>query len=402
MSRIKNINWKKNLRIAWLGNFLTGASYSLVMPFMALYVEELGAPAGKVEYYAGLAVAIAALAAGIFAPIWGRLADRYGRKVMMVRAAFVMTFTMGGLAYVPNIFWLLFLRLLNGMFSGYVPNANALIASQAPKSESGYALGNLATGVIGGSLIGPIFGGLLAEFLGIRNVFLFVGALLFLVTLLTIFFVEEEFTPVSRSQQLSTRAVFQSVKDKQMLIGLFITSMIIQISAQSVSPILSLYIRYLGTTENLMFISGAIVSAMGLSSMISSGRLGRIGDRIGNHRLILAGLFYCGLLYLLLAQAENAVQLGILRFLFGFGTGALMPSVNALLTKISPKEHISTIFSYNQMMTNFGQVIGPFVGSSVATLLGFRWVFYVTAGIVFFNLAWSLVNFRKYLRSREI
>lgn len=390
------------MRIAWLGNFLTGASYSLVMPFMALYVEELGAPQGTVEFYAGLAVALAALASGVCAPIWGRLADRYGRKIMMVRAAFVMTFTMGGLAFVPNVFWLLVLRLLNGMFSGYVPNANALIASQAPKDQSGYALGSLATGVIGGSLIGPIFGGLLAEVMGIRNVFLFVGALLFVVTLLTVFFVEEEFTPVTRDQQLSTKQVFQSVRDRQMLVGLFITSMIIQISAQSVSPILSLYIRYLGTTENLMFVSGAIVSAMGLSSMISSGRLGKVGDKIGNHRLILAGLCYCGVLYLFLAQAENAVQLGILRFLFGFGTGALMPSVNALLTKITPKEHISTIFSYNQMMTNFGQVIGPFVGATVATILGFRWVFYVTAAIVFFNLIWSLINFRNYLGSREI
>lgn len=390
------------MQIAWLGNFLTGASYSLVMPFMALYVEELGAPKGRVEFYAGVAVAIAALASGIFAPIWGRLADRYGRKVMMIRAAFVMTFTMGGLAFVTNVYWLLILRLLNGMFSGYVPNANALIASQAPKSESGYALGSLGTGVIGGSLVGPIFGGLLAEFMGIRNVFLFVGALLFIVTLLTVFYVEEDFVPVTREQQLSTKEVFKSVKDRQMLVGLFITSMIIQISAQSVSPILSLYIRYLGTRENLMFISGAVVSAMGLSSMISSGRLGRIGDKIGNHRLILASLFYCSIIYLFLAQAENAVQLGVLRFLFGFGTGALMPSVNALLTKITPKEHISTIFSYNQMMTNFGQVIGPFVGSSVATLLGFRWVFYVTSVIVFFNFIWSLINFKKYLRSREI
>ncbi|MGC4388304.1 MFS transporter, partial [Streptococcus suis] len=82
----------------------------------------------------------------------------------------VMTLTMGGLAFVPNVHWLLFLRLLNGMFAGYVPNSTALIASQAPKQHSGYALGTLSTGVTGGMLIGPLMGGILAEWLGIRHV----------------------------------------------------------------------------------------------------------------------------------------------------------------------------------------------------------------------------------------
>ena len=396
------VNWKKNLRIAWLGSFLTGASFSLVMPFMALYVEELGVPSNQVALYAGWAVAIAAIGQGLFSPIWGRLADRYGRKLMMIRAALVMTFTMGGLAFVPNVFWLLLLRLLNGIFSGYVPNANALIASQAPKSESGQALGSLATGVIGGSLIGPLFGGALAEWMGIRNVFLFVGALLFLVTLLTIFFVEEEVEPVTKEEQLPTIKVFQSVKDGRILIGLFITSMIIQISAQSVSPILPLYIRYLGHTQNLMVMSGFIVSAMSFSGMLSSSLFGRISDRVGNHRFILGSLIYSGVIYLFMAFSTHVLQLAVLRFLFGFGTGALMPSVNALLTKITPRQHISTIFSYNQMMTNFGQVIGPFVGSTVASMMGYRWVFYITSVIVLVNFFLCLINFKKYLRSREI
>ncbi len=396
------VNWKKNLLIAWLGSFLTGASFSLVMPFMALYVEELGVPSNQVALYAGWAVAIAAIGQGLFSPIWGRLADRYGRKLMMIRAALVMTFTMGGLAFVPNVFWLLLLRLLNGIFSGYVPNANALIASQAPKSESGQALGSLATGVIGGSLIGPLFGGALAEWMGIRNVFLFVGALLFLVTLLTIFFVEEEVEPVTKEEQLPTLKVFQSVKDGQILIGLFITSMIIQISAQSVSPILPLYIRYLGYTKNLMVMSGLIVSAMSFSGMLSSSLFGRISDRVGNHRFILGSLIYSCIIYLFMAFSTHVLQLAVLRFLFGFGTGALMPSVNALLTKITPRQHISTIFSYNQMMTNFGQVIGPFVGSTVASMMGYRWVFYITSVIVLVNFFLCLINFKKYLRSREI
>ena len=390
------------MRVAWLGNFFTGASFSLVMPFMALYVEQLGAPKNKVEWYAGLAVALSALASALIAPVWGRLADRYGRKPMMVRASLVMTFTMGGLAFVPNVFWLLVLRILNGLFAGYVPNSTALIASQAPKNRSGYALGTLSTGVVGGSLVGPLLGGVLAEVLGIRQVFLLVGLILLICNLMTVFLVKEDFQVMAKTEAMSTRELFSSIKDKQILIGLFVTSMIIQVSAQSISPILTLYIRHLGQTENLMFVSGLIVSALGFSSMLSSSTLGKIGDRIGNHRLLLIALFYSFSMYVLCALAQNSLQLGIVRFLYGFGTGALMPSINSLLTKITPREGISRIFSYNQMFSNIGQVVGPFVGSGVATGLGYRSVFYVTSLIVFVNFVWSFINFRKYLKVKEI
>ncbi|MDT2748253.1 multidrug efflux MFS transporter [Streptococcus parauberis] len=399
---ISTVNWQQNLKVAWLGNFFTGASFSLVMPFMALYVEDLGAPKNKVEWYAGLAVAISALASAVFAPVWGRLADRYGRKPMMVRASFVMTFTMGGLAFIPNVHWLLFLRLLNGIFAGYVPNSTALIASQAPNDKSGYALGTLATGVTAGMLIGPLIGGVLAEMTGIRMVFLLVGLILFVSTIMTVFFVKEDFEPVNRAQVVPTKIIIKRVKSKQIMLGLFVTSMIIQISAQSVAPILSLYIRHLGQKENLLFVSGLIVSSMGFSSLMSSSTLGKIGDRIGNHRLLLMALFYSFVMYFFSALAQTSLQLGLLRFAYGFGVGALMPSINSLLTRITPREGISRIFAFNQMFTNLGQVIGPFIGSNVAIILGYRSVFYVTSLIVLINFLWSLINFRKYLKIKDI
>ncbi len=372
------------------------------MPFMVLYVEELGAPKTLVEWYAGLSVAITALASAAFAPVWGKLADRYGRKPMMLRAGFVMTFTMGGLAFIPNVFWLLILRLLTGVFAGYVPNSTALIASQVPQEKSGYALGTLATGVTAGALIGPLIGGVLAEFLGIRQVFLLVGVILLICSLMTVFYVKEDFEPIQESQMVPTEVILKQVKSRQIMLGLFVTSMIIQISAQSVAPILSLYIRHLGQTENLMFVSGLVVSAMGFSSLLSSSYLGKLGDHFGNHRLLLVALFYSFVMYFMSALAQTSVQLGLLRFAYGFGVGALMPSINSLLTKITPKEGISRIFSYNQMFSHIGQVIGPFIGSNVAVFLGYRSVFYVTSLIVFVNLVWSLILFKKYIKVKDI
>ena len=185
------INWKRNLLISWIGCFFTGASFSLVMPFIPLYIEELGAPASQVPLLSGLAISITALAAAIVAPIWGNLADRKGRRLMMIRAAAGMTVTMGALAFVPNVYWLLVMRFFTGVLSGYIPNATALIAYQAPREKSGWAIGTLATGAIAGNLIGPLMGGILAELLGMKNVFIITGMILFITLLLTIFLVKE-------------------------------------------------------------------------------------------------------------------------------------------------------------------------------------------------------------------
>ncbi|CYU29605.1 TPA: multidrug efflux MFS transporter [Streptococcus suis] len=394
--------WKQNLKVAWLGNFLTGTSFTLVMPFISVFVEELGVGPGQVEYYAGLAVSVNALAAALMAPIWGSLADRYGRKPMMVRAAFAMIFTMGGMAFVPNVFWLLVLRVLNGVFTGYIPNATALIASQVPKDKTGYALGTLSTGAVAGNLIGPTLGGILAEMFGVHMVFLLVGLLYAIVVLLTVFYIREDFVPIKKGEEMSVKEVFERVKDRQMLVGLFVTSMIIIAAAQAVVPILTLYVRHLGQTDNLLFVAGFIISLPGMASLVTSGYLGKIGDHIGNHRLLLIALTYSLLINVFCVFAENPFQLGLLRFMYGFGTGALLPSVNSLLTKLTPKEGISRIFSYNQLFNNLGSVVGPMMGSAVAAHMGYDWVFYLSSGLVLFNLIWSLTNFRNYLKVRDV
>lgn len=399
---MQEISWKENLRVAWFGSFLTGASISLVVPFMPIFVEQLGIEGDQVAFYAGLAISVSAVSAALVSPIWGILADKYGRKPMMIRAGLAMTITMGGLAFVPNIYWLLFLRLLNGVFTGFVPNATALIASQVPKDKSGAALGTLSTGVVAGTLTGPFVGGFIAEIFGIRNVFLLVGVFLFLAAILTIFFIKEDFQPVAKEKAIPTKEVFSAFKYPRLLVNLFLTSFVIQFSAQSIGPILALYVRDLGQTENLLFVSGLIVSSMGFSSMMSAGILGKLGDKVGNHRLLVAAQIYSVIIYLLCAHATSPLQLGLYRFLFGLGTGALIPGVNALLSKMTLKSGISRIFAFNQVFFYLGGVIGPMAGSAVAGYLGYHAVFYATAACVAFSCLCNLVQFRSLLKVKEI
>ena len=399
---MQEISWKDNLRIAWFGCFLTGASISLVVPFMPIFVEQLGIEGDQVAFYSGLAISVSAISAAVVSPIWGILADKYGRKPMMIRAGLAMTITMGGLAFVPNVFWLLFLRFLNGVFTGFVPNATALIASQVPKDRSGYALGTLSTGVVAGTLTGPFVGGFIAEIFGIRNVFLLVGSFLFLAAILTILFIKENFQPVPKEKALPTRELFTSVKYPFLLINLFLTSFVIQFAAQSIGPILALYVRDLGQKENLLFVSGLIVSSMGFSSMMSAGIMGKLGDKVGNHRLLVLAQVYSVFIYILCANATSPFQLGFYRFLFGLGIGALIPGVNALLSKMTPKVGISRVFAFNQVFFYLGGVIGPLAGSAVAGQFGYHSVFYATALCVALSCLFNLIQFRTLLKVKEI
>ena len=267
-----------------------------------------------------------------------------------------------------------------------------------PKQKSGWALGTLATGAVAGNLIGPLIGGMLAQWFGLRNVFIITGIILLICTILTVFMVKEDFQPVEKEDVISMAELRKRIHYMPILIGLFISTLILQVGATSISPILTLYIRDLsGSSSNALVVSGLIVSIAGVSAIASSPTLGKIGDRIGNHKVLLAGLVLSLFCFIPMAFVKTPFQLGVLRFFLGFSTGALMPSINTLISKISPPEGVSRIFSYNQMFNNFGQVIGPMLGSTVAHGFGYPAVFLVTSACVFGNIILSVFNFRKLL-----
>ena len=164
------INWKRNLIVAWLGCFLTGAAFSLVMPFLPLYVEQLGVTGhSALNMWSGIVFSITFLFSAIASPFWGGLADRKGRKLMLLRSALGMGIVMVLMGLAQNIWQFLILRALLGLLGGFVPNANALIATQVPRNKSGWALGTLSTGGVSGALLGPMAGGLLADMLRLTS-----------------------------------------------------------------------------------------------------------------------------------------------------------------------------------------------------------------------------------------
>ncbi|MGX7419551.1 multidrug efflux MFS transporter [Carnobacterium gallinarum] len=380
--------WQTNLKILWFGCFLAGMGFSLVMPFMALYINTLGDFTQKqLSLWSGITFSSTFLVTAIVSPFWGKLADRQGRKLMLLRTALGMAIVLGLMGIVQNVYQLIALRLLQGVFAGFISNATALIATQVPREKSGATLGTLTTGSVTGTLLGPLAGGTIAGFFGFRVTFFITGLLLFLVFLLCLFFVKEEFVPILKSEELSGKDVLHQLKNPRVIVGMFVTTMMIQVASNSISPILSLYVKQLaGNSGNIAFISGIVASVPGIATLIAAPRLGALGDRIGSERVLKAGLVFSIIILIPMAFVTQVWQLAVLRFLLGISDAALIPAVQAILTKNSPHVVAGRVFSYNQSFQAMGNVMGPLVGSMVSASFGFSSVFLITPLFIVMNL----------------
>lgn len=382
--------WQQNLHILWFGNFMAGIGFSMITPFMSLYIDTLGKFNNvQLNLWSGLTFSSTFLVTALISPMWGRLADRKGRKLMLIRASLGMSIVIALMGLVTQVYQLVALRLLQGVFSGYISNANALIATETPRAHSGQALGTLTTGNVTGTLLGPLLGGVVAEFFGYRVTFFITGSLLFLVFLLTTFKVHEDFEPVKKSDQKPAWQLMHQLKYPHVILGMLVTTLIIQASNNSINPILSLYVRQLlHGNGGLNIISGVISSIPGIATLIAAPRFGALGDRIGTQKILFFGLLLAMTVYLPQAFVTNVWQLSGLRFLVGIADAALLPQVQTLLAKFSPHEATGRIFSYNQSFQAIGNVIGPMLGSTVSGLFGYSSIFISTTLLVLINLFW--------------
>lgn len=151
--------WEQNLFVLWFGTFMAGIGFSLVMPFMSLYIDTLGSyTTSQLNFWSGITFSSTFLVTTLISPWWGKLADQKGRKLMLLRASLGMAIVISLMGCVTSVYQLVALRLLQGIFSGYISNATALVATGTPKEKSGQVLGTLATGSVTGTLLGPLLG----------------------------------------------------------------------------------------------------------------------------------------------------------------------------------------------------------------------------------------------------
>lgn len=387
--------WRRNLHVLSIAVFFAGIAFSEIMPFISLFLAELGNFTHKqLTNWSGIVFSASYVVATIVTPWWGKLADAKGRKPMILRASLGMGVVIGAIGLVTNVWQLVILRMLQGAFAGFVSNSNALIATEVPKEHSGSALGTMMACFTGGNLLGPFIGGTIATIFGYRITFFLTGFILIMICLACWKFVDESnFHPVATKEVGSSKDVLKSLVSPRMIIGLVLTTVVIQSATNSINPIISLYVKQLlHGSSHTTFVSGVIAALPGIATITIASRVGNLGDRIGTDKILIFGFILNTIAFIPTAFVNNCWQLGICRFVVGLGDACLFPQVQTMLTKNSPVSATGRVFSWNQSAMYIGNIVGSLMGGWVAGQFGFSSVFLWTAGLVFLNLILFLIN----------
>ncbi|CAM2150927.1 Multidrug resistance protein MdtG [Pararobbsia alpina] len=377
--------WRRNLFVCVFGSFTTLVSLSMLLPFLPLYVQQLGAstPSAIVQW-SGVAFGATFFGTAITAPVWGRLADRFGRKPMLVRAAVGMAVVMSLIGMAHSVTELVVLRLIAGLVGGFASASIVMVGTQAPRERAGWALGMLSTGALAGNLVGPLVGGFLPSLVGIRGTFFVGGAMITVAALLTIFVVREDFDPHTDVKHRSNAQASSTGGASPIVIGsLLVTAMMVLLANMSIEPIITIYIGQLGVpTSHLARTAGFVMAASAFGSMLTAARLGALADRIGGWKVIIACLIATGVVMVPQAFVTQWWQLAILRGLMGMTLAGLLPSI-AKLVRHSVAEHNSgKTLGYLQSAQFSGQVVGPLIGGQIGAHVGLHAVFFVTGTLL--------------------
>ncbi len=355
--------------------------FSFVNPFMPLFIQELGAFTNQqAAFWAGIATSASGIAMFFSAPLWGIIADRWGRKPMVLRAIFGAGTVLALIGLAPNIYIVIALRFTQGLLSGTVAAASALVAASTPRNKMPFAMGLLMVAVFGGTSFGPLAGGFMADSVGYKAAFFITGGLLFSGGLIVLFFVKEKFERPAKGQGASLSSLLRLAKSKEML-PLLLALSALHAAPTMITPIISLFIRELNPEGMAATASGLAFSFMGIIAAISAIITGRLGGHINLKKILVISCLGTGLLYLPPMWARTVTQLVIFIALTGLFKGGLMMSSNALIGLSVPRSQQGIAYGLAQSAHALGSGLGPLTGGSLASLIGLRSVFGVAGGL---------------------
>lgn len=384
-----DLSWRRSLWLIWVALFVSNVGFSLVMPFLPLYVQTMGISGHSVELWTGVIFSATYVSAAVALPFWGRLSDRTGRRPIMIGASIGqgVAVTLMGLATHP---WqLVALRLMLGASFGIMSACIAYMTAITPKGHTGYMLGMIQTAVTAGGILGPFLGGFLATFMGYQPIFFLNGLTCFVQAAVFIFFVKEKYTPpVTKGAESRLADDVRVVTASPVLLAMMLVVMVQCFSIMNAEPIIPLYLQTLNVPPSLLtFLSGAVFSVVGVATVLGSPYLGRMGDRIGYKRVLMISLGGVAVVYALQGMAANWWQLLIFRFGQGIFAGGVFAAANALTSVAASRSFQGRVFSLSASAQQVGNFLGPLVGSGVAAAVSFRAVFPITALLCVANMA---------------
>jgi DHA1 family multidrug resistance protein-like MFS transporter len=383
-------HWRQTLWAMVAIQFVMTMAFSMLTPIMPLFLPELGVRTeAGIDIWAGILSGITSFVAAFASPLWGKVADTHGRKLMLIRSSLAVGFFAALMGLSVNVWQFFGARALMGVFAGFSSSAIALVASQVPEGRLGYSLGWLSTGQLVGSLVGPIIGGLMADLTGSFRIPFYLTSAVILASLGFVWFgVREDFVrPTKTGAGRTVTAGLVALIRSPALLALFFVLLMAQFGVRTVQPIVTLYVKEMvGNLPNVATLAGIAFSITGVANVISAPFLGNRSDQIGYRRVLLIALLGATLTTLPQAFTHNYWVFTAERFAVGLFIGGLLPTANALVGRLVPRSERGTVYGMTSSAMFLGNSLGPLFGGFLAAGLGLSWVFLMTGAVLALNL----------------
>jgi len=389
------ISWKRNLFFVWLAQILVMGAFGMVVPFIPIYLRDhLGMADIQNRGVWVAAFYFAGQVGFCFAtPAWGMLSDRYGRKIMLLRASLITALLMPLMIFASSALMLVLIRFVVGCFSGVNNAAQTLICDTTPSEKQGFALGTLSSAMWSGNMLGFAVGGFLIDGLGFTWTFLACGGMLLVAGLLILFFVRENFHPVKPDPAQSGSA--EEVSDflhriRPPSFGVLIWSVLLLFLFGGLvrnfdNPFVALLVETVHGPDDVAKWTAVICGAAAAAGVGSGMLLGYLSDRFSARKILIPVLIGSGLAKLMQGAALSLPMLGTGRVINYFLAGGMDPVFQSMLAKIAPVHKRGSVFGWSASCRTVGSIIGSVFGGYVVYYLGVRWIFYI-AGMIFFVL----------------
>ena len=379
------MNWRRNLWTLAFAVMLSGSSYTMLIPFLPLYLLDIGASSQDVNMWSGLVLSVTFLVAAVLAPYWGRCADKSGRRRMVMRSGFslAVVYFLGSL--VRNPLDLFFVRLLQGFANGFVPAAMAIVAASTPKEHLGFSLGIMQTTLLIGGILGPLVGGTLSHVFGMRLSFVVAAGIIFCSTLLVGWLVVEPETEngsACQEQGSMLEDLKTSLANRQ-LVQMMLLLFAVQAVGMVLQPVIALYVAELqGSMEGVALKAGLVFSLAGVAGALAAPVWGRLGQTRGFFKIMLIAFLGAGVFNLWQFFASDIYQFGVLQFFYGLFIVGVFPAINAIAISSADADAQGRVFGLTTTANQLGQMLGPVLGGVISSWLGIASVFLFTGSIL--------------------
>jgi MFS transporter, DHA1 family, multidrug resistance protein len=373
--------WKKNLYIIAAAESIALIGFSLFNPFMPLFLQDLGdLSSSQAAFWAGIATGGSGVAMFLSSPVWGVIADRWGRKPMLLRAQLGGAVLIGLFILAPNVYIFVFLRALQGVLTGTIAAAAALVATTTPRDKLPFSMSVLMGAVFGGLTLGPLVGGLLADRLGFHITFGVTSGLLLIGGLITLFFARENFRPPKAGERTSLKDMLNLAFSRKVF-PLLLVIAALNLGPQTVSPVLALLIGEVSKGASAASAAGTAMALSGIITAFSALVAGRISGKVTIRKILVVCCLGTSLFYLPPIWASTVAQLIVAIGLTGLFAGGIITASNSLVGLSVPVSLQGIAYGLSQSANALGTGLGPFIGGGLAPLIGLRPIFAVTAGI---------------------